>query len=90
MPRQSFNLLWRGISFQEVEMSVIQNARYGNLASLYPMGTVVDVVLAHKNELDENGYGQVIYTDGLGVCIREDDKPTFYPWSNVVRLVVSK
>ncbi|WP_248242986.1 hypothetical protein [Microbacterium kunmingense] len=45
---------------------------------------VVDVTLVVKNELDEHGYGKVIYTDGLGICIREDGKPTFYPWGNVV------
>ncbi len=65
-------------------MSTIQNARYGNLAALYPLGMVVDVTLVVKNELDEHGYGKVIYTDGLGICIREDGKPTFYPWGNVV------
>lgn len=68
-------------------MNSTPNARYSNLATLFPLGTMVDVILAHKNESDQDGCGAVIYTDGLGVCTREDGSNAFYPWANVLRLV---
>lgn len=64
-----------------------QNARYGNLAQLYPFGSHVVIILTARgvtNTTNVTVQGKVIYTDGLGIAIQDDGATNFYPWQNVV------
>lgn len=59
------------------------NARYSNLAQVFPFGSTVTITSNNPDQLALEG-GAVIYTDALGICLSERGRQVFYPWSNVV------
>lgn len=58
------------------------NARVSNLSQVFPFGVTV-AITSNSPDVLNGGFGQVIYTDALGVCIRENSRSVFYPWANV-------
>lgn len=69
-------------------MSTTQNARYGNLAQVFPFGSTVTITSSNPDQLDL-GHGAVVYTDALGICVSERGHKVFYPWSNVYAVEVA-
>lgn len=65
------------------------NVRVSNVSQVFPCGAVVTVVSNNPAALSD-GRGRVIYTDALGICIREGTRDAFYPWANVWAAEVSK